>query len=68
VWVTVLGNEAPLFPYEQPAIFSMPLAFLVAWIVSVLDKSPRAAREIEAYNDQLVRAQTSFGAAGAASH
>jgi cation/acetate symporter len=68
VWVTVLGHEAPLFPYEQPAIFSMPLAFLVAWIVSVLDKSPRAAREIEAYNDQLVRAQTSFGAAGAASH
>jgi cation/acetate symporter len=68
VWVTVLGNEAPLFPYEQPAIFSMPLAFLVAWIVSVLDKSPRAAREIEDYNDQLVRAQTSFGSAGAASH
>jgi cation/acetate symporter len=68
VWVTVLGNEAPLFPYEQPAIFSMPLAFLVAWVVSVLDKSPRAAREIEAYDDQLVRAQTSFGAAGAASH
>jgi cation/acetate symporter len=68
VWVTVLGNEAPLFPYEQPAIFSMPLAFLVAWVVSVLDKSPRAAREIEAYNDQLVRAQTSFGSAGAASH
>ncbi len=68
VWVTVLGNQAPLFPYEQPAIFSMPLAFLTAWIVSVLDKSPRAAREIEAYGDQLVRAQTSFGAAGAAGH
>jgi cation/acetate symporter len=68
VWVTVLGNPAPLFPYEQPAIFSMPLAFLTAWIVSVLDKSPRAAKEIEAYGDQLVRAQTSFGAAGAASH
>jgi cation/acetate symporter len=68
VWVTVLGNAAPLFPYEQPAIFSMPLAFLVAWVVSVLDKSARAAREIEAYGDQMVRAQTGFGAAGAASH
>ena len=39
VWVTVLGNPAPLFPYEQPALFSMPLAFIVAWVVSVLDKS-----------------------------
>jgi cation/acetate symporter len=68
VWVTVLGNQAPLFPYEQPAIFSMPLAFLVAWVVSVLDKSPRAAKEIEAYGDQMVRAQTGLGAAGAASH
>ncbi|MFO1129626.1 MAG: cation acetate symporter [Rhodospirillales bacterium] len=68
VWVTVLGNQAPLFPYEQPAIFSMPLAFLTAWVVSVLDKSPRAAQETAAYDDQLVRAQTSLGAAGAASH
>ena len=68
VWVTVLGNQAPLFPYEQPAIFSMPLAFIVAIVVSVLDKSPRAAKEIEAYGDQMVRAQTGLGAAGAASH
>ena len=68
VWVTVLGNPAPLFPYEQPALFSMPLAFIVAVVVSVLDKSPRAAQEIEAYGDQMVRAQTGFGAAGAASH
>ena len=68
VWVTVLGNQAPLFPYEQPALFSMPLAFIVAMVVSVLDKSARAAQEIEAYGDQLVRAQTGFGAAGAASH
>jgi cation/acetate symporter len=68
VWVTVLGHPAPLFPYEQPAIFSMPLAFLVAYVVSVLDKSPRAAKEIEAYGDQMVRAQTGFGAAGASSH
>ncbi|NJO67716.1 MAG: cation acetate symporter, partial [Rhodospirillales bacterium] len=68
VWVTVLGHEAPLFPYEQPALFSMPLAFLAAWFFSVTDKSARAASEIAAYDDQFVRAQTGFGAAGAASH
>ena len=28
VWVDVLGNAAPLFPYNQPALFAMPIAFL----------------------------------------
>jgi cation/acetate symporter len=68
VWVTVLGNAKPLFPYEQPAIFSMPLAFFTAWLVSVLDTSASAAKEKLAYEDQFVRAQTGFGAAGASSH
>ncbi len=68
VWVTVLGNKAPLFPYEQPAIFSMPIAFFFAWLGSTLDNSARAAAEKEAFEDQYVRAQTGFGAAGAASH
>jgi cation/acetate symporter len=68
VWVTVLGNPKPLFPYEQPALFSMPLAFFVAWLVSKLDHSAQAAKEKAAFEDQYVRAQTGFGAAGAAAH
>jgi cation/acetate symporter len=68
VWVVVLGNEKPIFPYEQPAIFSMPLAFFFAWLGSVTDTSVRAAKEKEAFEDQYVRAQTGFGAAGAAAH
>ncbi|HRD48431.1 MAG TPA: cation acetate symporter [Candidatus Contendobacter sp.] len=68
VWVTVLGNEKPLFPYEQPAIFSMPIAFFAAWLGSVMDGSVRATKEKEAFEDQYVRAQTGFGAAGAAAH
>jgi cation/acetate symporter len=67
VWVTVLGNAKPLFPYEQPAIFSMPLAFFVCWLVSKLDTSAQAVKERAAFEDQYVRAQTGFGAAGAAS-
>src|SRR5207237_5283958 len=27
VWVDVLHNPAPLFPYADPALFSMPIAF-----------------------------------------
>ena len=68
VWVTVLGNKEPLFPYEQPAIFSMPIAFFFAWLGSVMDTSARAVQEKEAFEDQYVRAQTGFGAAGAAAH
>ena len=68
VWVTVLGHPAPLFPYEQPAIFSMPLAFFVCWLVSKLDHSAQAAKEKAAFEDQYVRAQTGFGASGAAAH
>ena len=67
VWVTVLGNPKPLFPYEQPAIFSMPLAFFVCWLVSKLDISAQAAKERAAFEDQYVRAQTGFGAAAATS-
>ncbi|HCB12454.1 MAG TPA: cation acetate symporter, partial [Gammaproteobacteria bacterium] len=68
VWVSVLGNKEPIFPYEQPAIFSMPLAFFMAWLGSVTDSSVRATREKEAFEDQYVRAQTGFGSAGAAAH
>ena len=58
VWVTVLGYEKPIFPYSQPALFSMPLAFLAAWLASVTDNSPRAAKERAAFEDQEVIAET----------
>ncbi|HXE41135.1 MAG TPA: cation acetate symporter [Azonexus sp.] len=68
VWVDVLGNKAALFPYTQPALFAMPIAFLLAYIFSKSDSSLRAGKEIEAFEDQYVRAQTGFGAAGASNH
>ena len=68
VWVTVLGKAQAIFPYDQPALFSMPLAFLIAFVVSKLDTSAQAKREIEAFDDQYVRAQTGLGAAGASNH
>jgi cation/acetate symporter len=68
VWVTVLGNANALFPYEQPALFAMPLAFLAAWMFSVLDTSARAATEREAFEDQDVRAETGFPGPAVAAH
>jgi cation/acetate symporter len=68
VWVDVFGFAAPLFPYTQPALFSMPLAFLATIIVSNMDTSRAAEAEREAFGDQYVRAQTGLGAATASSH
>ncbi len=65
VWVVVLGYEKALFPYTQPALFAMPIAFGLAYIFSVTDNSAQAKAEKEAFEDQYVRAQTGFGASGA---
>lgn len=40
IWVKTLGHPAPIFPYDPPAIFTVPLAFLVAWGVSLLTRVP----------------------------
>ncbi len=55
VWVDVLHFAEPLFPYTQPALFSMPLAFLVAYGVSRLDRTKRAMAERAAFADQYDR-------------
>jgi cation/acetate symporter len=68
VWKSVLGNPTAIFPYDHPALISMPLAFLVAYVVSKLDTSAEAASERASFGDQYVRAQTGFGAAAAAKH
>lgn len=68
VWVKVIGNATPIFPYDHPALFSMGAAFFFTWLFSVTDKSVRAKAEIAAFEDQYVRAQTGIGAAKASSH
>ncbi len=68
VWVKVLGHATPIFPYDAPALFSMTLAFLGCWFGSVTDRSARAKIESARYIEQLVRAETGYGATGASNH
>ena len=68
VWVDVLGNAAPIFPYTSPAIFSMFVGFFGIWIFSVTDKSPRAAIDRAGFEAQEVRSETGIGAAAASAH
>lgn len=70
VWEGVLlhaKGSAPI-AYNNPALFSMPLAFAVIWIVSLIDRSRQAAGERSAFEAQFVRSQTGIGAAGASAH
>ena len=68
IWVMVLHNTAAIFPYDSPAIFSMPLAFLGCWLFSVLDTSPRATEEQSRFEAQYIRSMTGIGAEAAARH
>jgi cation/acetate symporter len=70
VWVVTLGypkGSAP-FPYDNPAIFSMTIAFVGIWLFSVLDKSRRATIDRNGFDAQFVRCQTGIGASSASSH
>ena len=67
VWVDVLKHAkgTELFPYKNPAIFSMTLAFFTTWLFSVLDKSPSAQAERAMFLPQFVRSMTGIGAESA---
>ncbi|MFN4237947.1 MAG: cation acetate symporter [Vogesella sp.] len=70
VWVDVMGHakgSAP-FPYKNPAIFSMTLAFFFTWLFSVLDTSKAAEEEKAKFDAQFVRSMTGIGASGASKH
>jgi len=68
VWVDILKHAEPIFPYANPALFSMTAAFLSAWLLSVTDRSAQGQREREQYLPQFVRSMTGLGAAGATEH
>lgn len=68
VWVDVLKHDSPAFPYKNVALFSMPLTFLVAWIVSITDNSQRAVIDRAGFDAQYVRSLTGIGANKASDH
>ncbi len=70
VWEAALGHApgTALFPYSSPAIFSMPIAFITIWLVSILDKSHQAEKDRAGYLAQSVRSETGIGADGVSGH
>ena len=68
IWHDVLGYPAGIFPYNAPALFSMPLAFIACYVVSIMDRSAQATIEAQRFEAQYVRSQTGIGAEGATAH
>jgi cation/acetate symporter len=69
IWVKVIGYHTAIFPYDNPALFSMPLGFLGGWLGSVLARgSAESHAEAERYEALYVRSQTGIGAEGASAH
>src|SRR5215468_9300446 len=70
VWEVTLGyakGSAPI-KLDNPALFSMAIAFVGIWVFSVLDRSKRAAVDRAGFDAQYVRSQTGIGAAAATTH
>ena len=59
VWVDVLGNAAPIFPWKNPALVSMPAAFLAGYLGSVLVPDAKAQ---SLYAAQQIRNYLGVGA------
>jgi len=68
VWVAVLGFESAIFPYKDPALFSILVAFGGIWLFSITDRSRTARDEEAAFEAQYVRSQTGIGASVAGAH
>ena len=59
VWVAVLGHEKAIFPLKNPAIVSMTVSFLAAYIASVLTPDKHAQ---EKYEEDKIRVYLGVGA------
>lgn len=62
VWVSVLDFEAPLFPYDYPALFTLPLALAASWLFSVTDRSARGVQDRANYHALLLRSEMGVAA------
>jgi cation/acetate symporter len=43
VWVPVLGNAAPIFPYQYPTVVTLPLAMVLIVVISLLSQKSATA-------------------------
>ena len=60
-----LINGKPLFPLDNPAILSIPIGFLGAWLGTLMTHEPSSA---DKWTELEVRANTGLGSEKALAH
>lgn len=68
VWVSVIGADAPLFPYDYPGLFTITAAIITMVVVSLLDRSKRAEDDRRLFDKQLIAAELATDVAKAVDH
>ena len=68
VWVDIFKFESAIFPYTQPALFSILAAFISIWFFSITDSSARGEEDKSGFEAQKIRGETGIGSDGAVSH
>ncbi len=68
IWVKSFGFETAIFPYDHPAIFSIPFTFILIWFFSITDNSQRAKIDKSGFVAQDFRAQSGIGISEASDH
>jgi len=68
VWTKVMGMGPAIFPYDFPTFLVLPSVLVIAYVVSVTDKSASGNAERAAFEAQKVRSETGLGAEGAVAH
>ncbi len=60
--------KTAIFPYDNPALFSMAIAFAGIWLFSVTDHSQAGALDRKGFEEQEVRSETGVGTHAAVDH
>ena len=68
VWVNVLGNESPVFPFGYPTIATLPITLICLYAISKFDNSDRAKQDRAGFEEQYIRSELGVGAADASNH
>lgn len=68
IWVKSFGFSEAIFPYDHPGLFSIPLSFILIYIISKLDNSKRAKKDKEGFKAQDFRAQSGVGVSETLTH
>lgn len=68
VWISIIGASEALFPYDYPALFTLPAALLTMIVVSYFDRSQSAQHDRDLYDQQLIAAELATSVSAVAKH